>query len=56
MHLQTIQTPKNGKGKEPGKKGAGGKVLADLTSQPAGTKRQKRACTLKQAAAATCDR
>ena len=31
-------------------------MLADLTNQPADTKRQKRACTLNQAAAAKCDR
>jgi len=38
---------KTGKGKEPGKKGAGSEVLADLNNQPSGTKRQSRMCTRK---------
>ena len=37
----------SGKGKELGKKGADGKVPADLTNQPAGTKRQSSTCMRK---------
>ncbi len=37
MHLDTIQPPKQ---QGPGKKGAGGGVLADLTNQLAGPNRQ----------------
>ena len=47
---------KKGKGKEPSKKGARSEVLADLTNQPSGTKRQSKMCTRKTSQTDKSDR